>query len=70
MYLAARSWGVQPSEFWSMTICEFFLEYEHRRPAQPGDYAGSLTRGALDEIRADMQAQKKARMNVITPAQD
>ena len=26
MYLTARSWGIQPSEFWDMTMVEFMLE--------------------------------------------
>lgn len=26
MYLSARSWGIQPSEFWAMTIGEWLLE--------------------------------------------
>lgn len=26
MYLSARSWGIQPSEFWDMTMVEFMLE--------------------------------------------
>lgn len=29
MYLAARSWGVQPGEFWSMTMGEWMLEAAH-----------------------------------------
>ena len=43
MYLAARSFGIQPSEFWEMTLPEFLAEVEWRRPSQPGDYAGTLT---------------------------
>lgn len=26
MYLSAREWGIQPSEFWEMTIGEWLLE--------------------------------------------
>lgn len=26
MYLAARAWGIQPSEFWEMTMGEWMLE--------------------------------------------
>lgn len=29
MYLAARSWGIQPSEFWAMTPGEWMLEAYH-----------------------------------------
>ncbi|MDH5796934.1 MAG: hypothetical protein OEZ19_00075 [Paracoccaceae bacterium] len=30
MYLAARAWGVQPSEFWSMSFGEWLLEAHHQ----------------------------------------
>lgn len=30
MYVAARGWGIQPSEFWEMTIREWLLEAHHR----------------------------------------
>lgn len=49
MYLHARSWGVQPSEFWAMTMGEWFLEYEHHEQGS-GTYAGNLTRGDVDEL--------------------
>lgn len=32
MFQVARSWGVQPSEFWRMSLMEFFWEYDIRRP--------------------------------------
>lgn len=53
MYLAARGWGIQPGEFWDMTLGEFMAEYEMRRPRDPqNDYAGSLTRADVNELRA------------------
>lgn len=30
MYLAAREWGIQPSEFWDMTFVEWLLEANFR----------------------------------------
>lgn len=39
MYLAARAWGIQPSEFWDMTMGEFLLEAGHHianAPKRPG----------------------------------
>lgn len=30
MYLAARAWGIQPSEFWDMTMVEWFAEADLR----------------------------------------
>jgi len=53
MYLSARGWDIQPGEFWNMTLGEFLVEFEHRRPRDPeNDYAGSLTRADVDELRA------------------
>lgn len=52
MYLWAREWGIQPSEFWEMTIGEWWLEYELRTPAEKGDrFAGNLTAGEVEELR-------------------
>ena len=50
MYIAARSYGIQPSEFWEMTLGEFLAELEWRRPSQPGDYAGSLTQADVERL--------------------
>lgn len=50
MYLCARGWDIQPSEFWNMTPGEWFAEYELRRPRGPGDYAGSLTQSDVDRL--------------------
>lgn len=30
MYTSAREWGIQPSEFWEMTVGEWLLEAAHR----------------------------------------
>jgi hypothetical protein len=30
MYLSAREWGIQPSEFWEMTPGEWLLEAQDR----------------------------------------
>lgn len=61
MYLAARSWGIQPSEFWDMTPAAFWLEYETRRPRDTdNDYAGSLTQADVDELRAWAEEDKES----------
>jgi hypothetical protein len=54
MYLISREWGIAPDQFWSMTFSEWLCEYEWKRPRQEGDYAGKLTRGAIDEIKAGL----------------
>jgi hypothetical protein len=52
MYLWARSWGIQPSEFWNMTINEWWAEYDHHAAATAsGKFAGKLTQGAIDELK-------------------
>ncbi len=50
LYMAARHWGIQPSEFWDMTLAEWFCEAEHRMPRGAGDYAGNLTRDDVDRL--------------------
>lgn len=52
MYLWAREWGIQPSEFWQMTIPEWWIEYELRAPAEKSErYAGTLTRAEVEELK-------------------
>lgn len=51
MYLHARNWGIQPSEFWGMTMAEWFCEYEiHRQHDPDNDFAGRLTQADVDEL--------------------
>ena len=50
MYLFARSWGIQPSEFWEMTLSEWWAEYDHHAPQTDQKFAGKLTQGAVDDI--------------------
>lgn len=52
MYVAARTWGMQPSEFWDLTLWEWLTEAEFRRPKAAGDYAGNLTRADVDHLSA------------------
>jgi len=35
MYLAARKWGIQPSEFWDMTMVEWMLEARFHMDQSP-----------------------------------
>jgi len=35
MYVTARSWGIQPSEFWEMTMVEWFAEAQfHQKQSE------------------------------------
>lgn len=57
MYLWAREWGIQPSEFWEMTIAEWWVEYEFRAPARKDErYAGTLTQADVDDLKEYMNA--------------
>jgi hypothetical protein len=51
MYLWAREWGIQPSEFWDMTMGEWWAEYDLQAPAGEDKFAGKLTRKDVDELR-------------------
>jgi hypothetical protein len=56
MYLWARQWGIQPSEFWDMTISEWWLEYDLNAPSDPKEkYAGKLTRAEVEELKEYMR---------------
>ncbi len=56
MYLWARQWGIQPGEFWDMTIPEWWLEYELKAPHETGEkYAGKLTRADVEELKEYMR---------------
>jgi len=50
MYLLARSWGIQPTEFWDMTLGEWFAEWRHNRPSGEGQFAGKLTADDIDDL--------------------
>lgn len=51
MYLWARQWGIQPSEFWGMTMSEWWLEYDLHSSSKKDKYAGTLTRGEVEELK-------------------
>lgn len=48
--------GIAPSEFWGMTIAEIAIYFEAKTPKQKGDYAGSLTRGSVDDLAEWMES--------------
>jgi hypothetical protein len=55
MYLHARSWGIQPSEFWSMTMNEWWCEYDFKLERDTTKYAGKLTKSDVDDLKAWME---------------
>jgi len=58
MYLMARTWGIQPGEFWAMTMKEWFLEFELNQPTSGKDcFAGGLTQGDVDELAEFLEGQ-------------
>jgi hypothetical protein len=50
MYLNARSWGIQPSEFWAMTLNEWWCEYDNKSQDK-SKYAGRLTKGDVEDLQ-------------------
>ena len=61
MYLHARHWGLQPSEFWAMTMTEWWVEYELHAPQDDKRFAGTLTQGAVDDILDWMDERARAK---------
>jgi len=55
MFLACVNLGVQPSEFWNMTLGETFLLIDAHRPRMEGDYAGKLRKSDVDEISGSLE---------------
>lgn len=55
MYLHSRSWGVQPSEFWAMTLGEWYAEYELHTNVNEKKYAGKLTKSDVDDLKEWME---------------
>lgn len=53
LYILARSFEIQPTEFWDMTLPEFLAEMDMKQARSKGDYAGNLTRDALDYLAED-----------------
>lgn len=51
MYLWARTWGIQPSEFWGMTMGEWWLEYDLKAADPKDKFAGGLRRGDVEELK-------------------
>jgi hypothetical protein len=49
---------IAPSEFWGMTIAEIAVFFEATRPKDKSDFAGTLTRGAVDELTEWMETWK------------
>lgn len=64
MYRAGISWGIAPSEFWALTVSEFFeLAYYHSGESGGAGVAGTtMTQDRLAELD-DWAAQVKAKRN-------
>ena len=51
MFQHAHTWGISPSEFWDMTLPEWFVLHELHRPRDKArDYAGNLVQADVDEL--------------------
>lgn len=54
MYALARDWGIQPSEFWGMTIHEWFTEHKFRK-AQSDKLSGKMTDATKERMAENIQ---------------
>lgn len=62
--ICVGAWGIQPSEFWSMDVEEFWWLYEYKRPRDPKkDYAGSLTKKDVRELVAELEEKQRGHAN-------
>ena len=60
MYLAARRWGIQPSEFWGMTLPEWHAEFEmNSGPLDSEKYAGTLTEDKVLELEVRSEVSEE-----------
>lgn len=50
--MAVVNFGLPPSEFWEMTMNEWFALHEVHRP---NDYAGKLTHDRVDDLLDDIE---------------
>lgn len=55
------AWQIQPSEFWGMTLQEFWWVYDARKPPPPKVGTSGFTAAEVDEIAAQLRAEKAAR---------
>jgi len=53
MYVTARSWGIQPSEFWAMTMVEWFAEAQLHQKQNEGQkpVKGHLSDAEVDRLK-------------------
>lgn len=54
MYVTARHWGIQPSEFWDMTMVEWFAEAQFHQRQNEGQkpIKGHLSDAEIDRLSA------------------
>ena len=54
--MAVFAWGIQPSEFWRMTVAEWWRIYECKRPRVAGD---GLTQADIERLTALMESTRE-----------
>lgn len=66
-YQAARSWGMQPSEFWVLPVCDWWVELDGKiaenKRIEDLTKGGSARSGFSQAEWADARARHKAKMN-------
>lgn len=60
MFRAAHNWGIAPSEFWGMTMSEWY-EIAEIHIAEQGVAGTSITEERLDDIKSWARKKKEER---------
>lgn len=50
-------WHIQPSEFWAMTMREFWWMFDARKPRK--QHVGGMTDAEMDELKDALDEAKK-----------
>jgi hypothetical protein len=59
MYVTARQWGIQPSEFWDMTMVEWFVEaqFHQGQSEKAPKQKGVLSQAEIDRLSALLEPE-------------
>ncbi len=59
--VAVGLWSVQPSEFWGMTMREYWWMFDAKRPPPAKVGSSPFTKAEVARIAAEQRAAKRAR---------
>lgn len=55
--MAVGVWSIQPSEFWRMTMREFWWMFDARKPRRT--HVGGMTDEDMDDLKTNLDEAKK-----------